>query len=366
MLQKIGMKNFKCFEVQDLSCAPLTVLCGLNGTGKSSVIQALLVLRQSAVSNGLSKGHLTLEGDLINIGTGRDVLFEEAKSDIIGFELCDSNIQETCMLHFSYSRNFDRLSRIDHEPAMEWMKIPPMGGNLAYVSAERIGPYKTYIQPEIRISKLGIDDHYTIDHLRDRQDQVFHSGDSRNAGLPHLRLSDVMDYWLQEVAPSAHLALETSPDSDAIIAGFSFDLPSDVKTRRYRTTNFGFGLSYVLPVLDALLSPAGTLCLIENPEAHLHPRGQTRLAELAVRASRAGVQVIVETHSDYFVDGIRIAVRNGLIPPDTTAFHYFERNAGKIVVSSPQLDTDGRLSSHPTGFLDQHEENMAKLIAPIS
>jgi predicted ATPase len=113
-----------------------------------------------------------------------------------------------------------------------------------------------------------------------------------------------------------------------------------------------------------MLAEPGTLCLIENPEAHLHPRGQTKLAELAVRASLADVQVIVETHSDHFMDGVRIAVRDGLTSPDKTAIHYFERPDGETVVTSPQIDGDGRLSAWPDGFFDQHEENLEKLLAP--
>ena len=58
MLQKIGLTNFKCFDSLELTCAPVTLLCGLNGMGKSSVLQALLVLRQSAVSGELDQGHL--------------------------------------------------------------------------------------------------------------------------------------------------------------------------------------------------------------------------------------------------------------------------------------------------------------------
>ena len=88
------------------------------------------------------------------------------------------------------------------------------------------------------------------------------------------------------------------------------------------------------------------------------------MADLAVRASLAGVQVIAETHSDHFIDGVRIAVRDGLIRPDQTAFHYFEREGGKTVVVSPEVNADGRLSSWPEGFLDQHEENLARLVAP--
>ena len=81
MLQKINLTNFKCFESLRLTCAPLTLLCGLNGMGKSSVLQALLVLRQSAVSGELdSKGRLDLEWRTVaSLGTGQDVLFEGAE-----------------------------------------------------------------------------------------------------------------------------------------------------------------------------------------------------------------------------------------------------------------------------------------------
>ena len=64
MLRKIKLTNFKCFERLELNCSPLTLLCGLNGMGKSSVIQALLVLRQSFVAGQLGEGRLTLGGEL--------------------------------------------------------------------------------------------------------------------------------------------------------------------------------------------------------------------------------------------------------------------------------------------------------------
>ena len=119
------------------------------------------------------------------------------------------------------------------------------------------------------------------------------------------------------------------------VASFNFDRAGDVASRNYRATNVGFGLSYVLSVLLALLSPPGTLCLIENPESHLHPRGQTKLAELAARAAKAGVQVFAETHSDHFMDGVRIAVKDGILRPEETSFHYFgtERQSKSIVTS---------------------------------
>ena len=100
MLEKIKLTNFKCFDSLELTCAPVTLLCGLNGMGKSSVLQALLVLRQSAVSGELDQGHLVLSGELASLGTGQDVLFEGAESDVVAFELHDSAASDLCYLAF--------------------------------------------------------------------------------------------------------------------------------------------------------------------------------------------------------------------------------------------------------------------------
>ena len=380
MLRKLKLTNFKCFRNLELALAPLTLLCGLNGMGKSSVIQALLVLRQSSVTGELRDGRLVLGGELADLGTGQDVLCEDAESDVVEFELHRTDNQTPCRLSFDYSRTADELrtrdgSQGDLSPAdpgssvlRQWTEVPPLGGRLIYVNAERIGPRKFYHHSEVfaRRGNLGTRGEYTPNYLSARQGESLSSNDPRCSDPRHRRLMEVIDHWLQEVTPGAHLQLETIQDADAIIAGFSFDHPGDVGTRRYRATNVGFGLSYTLPVLTALLEPSGSLCLIENPEAHLHPKGQTRLADLAVRASLAGVQVIVETHSDHFMDGVRIAVREGLIRPEDVAFHYFSRDGAEAAVSSPRVDADGRLSTWPEGFFDQHEDNLIKLLGPRS
>ena len=372
MLRHIQLTNFKCFEALDLPCAPLNLLCGLNGMGKSSVLQALLVLRQSFETGDLLEGRLVLGGALADLGAGSDVLFEDAEDEVVGFELRRDETPEPWRQAFGYSRTGDQLSVIG--PAIEagvpqlWRALPPFGGRCHYVHAERIGPRKSYPLSEMlaRRVDLGARGEYAWNFLNKHQDDLLPTGDPRCRDLPGRRLLDVVDHWLQDVSPGAHLQLESVLAADAVIAGFTFDRPGDVATRRYRATNVGFGLSYVLPVVLALLSSHGSLCLIENPEAHLHPRGQTRLAELAVRATGAGVQVFVETHSDHFMDGVRIAVRDGLIAPTETAIHYFERDGGRAVVSSPAVDTDGRLSRWPAGFFDQHDENLARLLAPRS
>ena len=380
MLRKLKLTNFKCFKSMELACSPLTLLCGLNGMGKSSIIQALLVLRQSSTTGELREGRLVLGGELADLGTGQDVLCEDAEADVVEFELHRADNPTPCRFSFDYSRTADELRTRGASQGVisptdpgsnvlnQWTEVPPLGGRLVYVNAERIGPRKFYHHSEVfaRRGNLGTRGEYTPNYLSARQGESLSSNDPRCSDPRRRRLMEVIDHWLQEVTPGVHLQLETIQDADAIIAGFSFDHPGDVETRRYRATNVGFGLSYTLPVLTALLEPPGSLCLIENPEAYLHPRGQTRLAELAVRASLAGVQVIVETHSDHFMDGVRIAVREGLVRPEDVAFHYFSREGAEAVVSSPRVDADGRLSTWPEGFFDQHEDNLIKLLGPRS
>ena len=375
MLTMIGLSNFKCFANLDLPCAPLTLLCGLNGMGKSSVIQALLVLRQSYDLRELREGRIALGGELADIGTGRDALFEFADSDMIEFVMRRNDVELPCQLSYDYDEKSDRLNQRPSPAAPSrfgisdaWRGAPPFGGTLVYIDAERAGPRKTYPYSETAawLGELGVRGEYALNYLNARGDETWPEGDPRFAGCDSHRLTAGVERWLGEVSPGAHLRLRTFAEADALIAGFAFDRPGDVPTRPYRATNVGFGLSYVLPLLVAMFLPAGALCLIENPEAHLHPRGQTKLAELAVRATLAGVQMIVETHSDHFMDGVRIAVREGLIPPDHAAFHYFERKDGATVVSSPKIDGNGRLSLWPEGFFDQHEKNLAKLLTRMS
>lgn len=368
MIRRLALLNFKCLENLDLACAPLTVLCGVNGTGKSSVIQSLLVLRQSFQAGELDRGRLILGGDLADLGTGQDVMFEQAEDERVAFELQSTEVTELCQLSFEYSRTADELRSVGAASMVSeaWGTVPPLGGSLVYVTAERIGPRKLYGQSEVRARQgdLGSRGEYALNFFLARERETLDGDDARRGDATSLRLTDVLEYWLQQITPGAHLQMTTVQEADAVIAGFSFDRPDDVPSRSYRATNVGFGISYTLPVLAALLAPSGTLCLIENPEAHLHPRGQTKLGELAVRAGLSGVQVIVETHSDHFIDGVRIAVRDHLIDPTSIAIHYFERRGVTAAVSSPQLDTDGRLSSWPEGFFDQHEKNLAKLLAP--
>ena len=395
MLTGLGLKNFKCFESLDLRLAPLTLLCGSNGAGKSSIIQSLLLLRQSKIGSALETGTLLLRGPLVDLGTGRDVLFEDSASEVLGFSLQSSDTSERLRLKcesikdkFRLNLESARSSVLSHDlrpdnlsdgrrlsgktvdPSAgdnwQWNHIPPFGGQVVYVRSERSSRLNNLWYTDIIDCCKGLDYQREVstDHSSFVQDRPLPNDDIRCNGIPDRCLSSVVEYWFEQLMPTSILRLErvTNPDSNA--AGFSFMRREGREKQLYRAWNVGFGSLHVIPVLMALLAQSGSLCLIENPEAYLHPRGQTKLSELAVRASLAGLQVVIETHSDHFFDGIRIAIRNRMISPDNVAIHYFQHTGTKADVTSPTMDSDGRLSSWPEGFFDQHEENLSKLLAP--
>jgi predicted ATPase len=140
---------------------------------------------------------------------------------------------------------------------------------------------------------------------------------------------------------------------------------------QYRSTNVGFGITYVLPVIVALLSSSpGALVLLENPEAHLHPQGQAKVGELIARAASRGIQVVVETHSDHVLNGILIAVHAGILKPEEVNLHFFQRTNKPDDMSSeiisPKVNRDGRLDQWPDGFFDEWDKSLERLLEPSS
>jgi predicted ATPase len=106
----------------------------------------------------------------------------------------------------------------------------------------------------------------------------------------------------------------------------------------------------------------GMLLLIENPEAHLHPRGQTMLGKLIALGAKCGLQLVIETQSDHLMDGIRLAVKNGDLHTDQVAFHYLSvTTEGETQIESPKLHANGKLEYWPKGFFDQTLINRTNL-----
>lgn len=97
------------------------------------------------------------------------------------------------------------------------------------------------------------------------------------------------------------------------------------------------------------------IIIVENPEAHIHPKGQAVLMALISKAVTNGVQVIIESHSDHIINGALVAVNKKIITRDSLSIYYFEREEhGHTALSYQLLVSDtGRISHPPKGFFDQ-------------
>ncbi len=311
MIHRLRLQNYKCFEDQSLEFKALTLLSGLNGTGKSSVLQSLLLLRQSYQQNLLQTTGLALNGDLIHIGTAKDALFEGAKEDKIGFDLALSDRTTKERWRFNYDREADVLSLVPGNPAVsEAIHVPNniytsslFGSNFHYLQAERLGPRRFFETSDFLVRQgrqLGSAGEYTAQFLDDFRYEHITSAVLSHPEAVSLTLKDQVEAWLGEVSPGTRITLTPNSDTDTVSLQYSFVIGNQ-ESNTYRATNVGFGITYVLPILVAVLSSApGSLLLIENPEAHLHPRGQARMGELLALAAACGIQVVIETQYPIF------------------------------------------------------------------
>jgi predicted ATPase len=175
-------------------------------------------------------------------------------------------------------------------------------------------------------------------------------------------LKNQVEAWIGEISPGTRIEIESHSAIDLVSLQYSYGLSNP-----YRSTNVGFGITYILPIIVALLfATPDTLIILENPEAHLHPKGQSKMGELLALVASYGIQIIVETHSDHILNGIRRAVRQEKLNAQNVQIHYFERHSHNGLAStkviSPKLDQDGRIDIWPEGFFDQSEKDLMELL----
>ena len=329
MIQRVDLNGFKSFGDTSIELKKLTMLTGLNSSGKSSVIQAIEMAETYRRTGGRSF--------LLNKHGSEKELTNKSYN---GFEI--DVVSDGCTVHLDTDAG---KSAIQGE----------MTDNIFYLEAGRIGGANSIeiYSEDSEIGSRGENVIKCIDaHWDDVLPQHIHHPESEgDTFLFNLKA------WLNIISPNVkfdYKVNELSDDSYSTYNGF-------------RTSNVGFGLSYTLPVIAMLLRATllpGSVVLLENPEAHLHPKGQTEMGKLIACAVKAGVQVIVETHSDHLFDGIRIfAKEDGHFSKDFIGY-WFELDAESITQWENILINDaGQLSKEaPQGFCDQFEINAMQLI----
>lgn len=376
MLDALHLSSFKCFEALDLPLGKLTVLSGINGGGKSSVIQSLVLLSQTLDEREWSKS-LLLNGPSLTLGSASDVINQTTGRRQLGLGASAGN-RKVAWTFSAQDRRAMALdlhavevngTALDLSGPIRWL-LPESEASgctivqhlkcISWLSAERTGPREL-------LPLLDAQHHRQVGMRGELAAGLLHWRESEPVSTALLiegeppTLFHQVRARMRQFFPGCDLQVLPIEGASAI----SLRLRSSAKSDFQRPQNVGFGLTQLFPVLVELLSARpGDIVIVENPEVHLHPKAQQDIGELLALVATCGVQVIVETHSDHVLNGIRLAVKGrASVAPDDVAIHFFSRDSdGASRRLTPRIDADGRLDAWPEGFFDQFDQALAALL----
>lgn len=378
MITELHIENFKSHLKTDLQLSNLNLFTGANGVGKSSIIQVLLLLRQSHKKNVLDGG-IDLNKPLCEIGTVGDALHENSQIPLINFKLktaenhliwLSDEIDEDDFLSTFLAFNMSESNNYSFD--LESLGI--FNNNFQYLSAARLAPQEYYDRDDHTVSfkrqiSLEKGQAELVAHFLDRYGQ----DDVKFENLLHpnqkeISLISQTTAWEKEISSNVNVIINRIGKNFEI--KYNFDTDGGLTTGNFKAENVGFGLTYALPIIVAILSAKkGSVLIIENPEAHLHPYAQSKIAELMALAAMNDIQLWIETHSDHIINGILVAIKNFEnngrgISHDRVKMFFVERDeklhAAKVI-DIPVLE-GGRLGQQPKGFFDQIDNDLEKLM----
>lgn len=352
MIDHLTVNGFKRLEAASLAMAPLTVLTGLNGAGKTSVIQALLLMREATRSQ-----YVKLSGPFdLELGTAEDVVNWHRVGDM-AFVLQEGGVKFDWVLGSpgDEARHLTVVSKPNPLP----VAYQPVPGRFTYLSAERLGPRGRVDASSLPADELeiGVRGEFAAQIIETKGGRPGFD-DRRHPTIegPSLLKYEV-ERWLGEL--TRPLAIDAVHHAGADAYALRFQAPEG---EWVRAPNMGFGVSYALPVVVAgLMAAAGGLVIVENPEAHLHPAGQSRMGVFLAWLASKGVQVLVETHSDHVLNGMRRAIgEHAFLGHESAVVHFFD-HAVPLKVQELRFTERGGVSHWPTGFFDQYQIDVAAL-----
>ena len=373
MITKLKLENFKIFQSQDFKIAPFTLITGINGMGKSSIIQSLLLLKQSYVTTNLLQAQpkVDLANDFINLESAENLCYGLAPDNEknVSIEIDDSNFG----IHkWIINASTPKLKVLDcvHTGADNFQSISLFSEDFIYLDAERWGPREIYSRKKEKRTfntKLGIQGELTPSYLADAISPLEYIGISE---MKHQSLDDSLSLyenvnaWMSDVLSFPIKARTEDIGQDRIKLSYNME---GARGGSYSALQVGFGITFCLPVIVAALrAKKGDLIIVENPEAHLHPSAQVKIGLLLAVASKNGVQIIMESHSDHILNSVRFAFREGILNNDLLEI-LFIRNTknGETTAAYPDYVNvleRGKLDHRPPDFFDVWDNMLTKLL----
>lgn len=376
MIKKVNIKNFKSIKDYTFDLQHLNILMGINGMGKSTFIQSLLLLKQS---ERLQFGEVQINGNYVNIGNTKDALYQYSKQESLSINLEFSDgVTQDIKTNYVVEADLFTVSNPDFNKAFLGQNL--FTNNFQYLNANRLPPTSIHSKSYSMVvtnNNVGNAGEYVTHFIEvhGNDDIIFtnllHKNSKSvdpitNKELINKTLINQINLWMGEISPGINIRTTSIPNSEYVLLEYVYKQPNFGNTNRFKPHNVGFGISYVLPVVTAILSAKpDELIIIENPESHIHPRGQAELGKLISLAALNNIQIIIETHSDHILNGIRVAAKENNELTKRLSLFYFE----KVIAESEQyskitpikVDKAGELSEYPDNLIDEWGNQLLKL-----
>ncbi|BBA51851.1 hypothetical protein FV113G1_22010 [Fusobacterium varium] len=357
MIKRLKINGYKSIDKVDIKFKNLNLLVGGNSSGKSTIIQSLLLFSQGCTSFRDTFGDLISFDDFREIRNYKtnpkkiemDLYFEDIHCKKEIYESEDGNIVLKkrcidCEIGFTFENYFDKCQKnLEHNVSFH------------YLSSDRIGSQDIYKKQIGENCKVGINGEYTIAYFEKSKNEQLYEKLIKNKS--DKTLAGQVNYWLNYILGYG-LATEKIRQTDFfkgiyIKNGFEF-----------RGRNVGAGLGYLVSILVLCLSAKErNIVLIENPEIHLHPKAQSLLTEFFIFISNAGVQIILETHSDHIFNGIRVGVHKKSIEKNDVSINFFSLNKEYVTQHCEiEINEEGTILNPTADLFEQFDLDLNELL----
>ena len=400
-ITKIAVEGFKSIaEERAIDIRPLTILAGANSSGKSSIMQPFLMLKQT-LEAPYDPGPLLIDGPNIQFTFAEQFLSvigeKKASCFQIRIETCDIFASDSVTTTFRKGQQEIEIAEMIMESerwdgsSQRLILYPDMPPAETKSQADQHRKLDEDSDDVVKRSRCFLDfgsedGEITLDITEDIEYHIVHT-----IHLPRLRGNPERTYKLASTGPwypgtfenyVVSLVYEWQETKDKRLktladALHTLGISGLVGTEKINDAHIelrvgrllhnrtdeadmvniadvGFGVSQVLPILVALIAAEqGRLVYIEQPELHLHPRAQVALAYVLADAAKRGVRVVAETHSSLLLLGIQTLVAEGNLSPELVKLHWFTRREdGVTEVNSVDLDEAGTYGDWPVDFDD--------------
>ena len=427
MITNITLENFKCFRHVSINPKLLTVLIGPNGTGKSSVLQALLLLKQS-----VGEDRLQFQGDCINLGDSSAITPKIGREPATFHFRIGGNVSwRGERIDYEYGAYFDSLTgslrssfgnlstviRNSNENSSNEYPLQVIASRYAYrprieLSALSAEPERS--QKIAEVAEVPTDSEWTGAHLspsepfvlpteiRQRLDEVLRTlrfvlqclsvvPAVRGLVRPRYPLGDAFAENVslgaglsgQEEQTATNLGYSRSSEESlsrllAKVTGIrlraetvppqSVEVSAIAPSGPVNMVAEGFGSNSLILLFHQLIAAQReATVLIEEPEIHLHPKAQADLAEVMAETAKAeDKQIIMTTHSEHLVERLLLLVAEGTLSPDDLAIYSFEKDEkGECSASEIKVTESGQVEGGLTDFYANNLETLDRRVKAL-